>query len=139
MAHNSVCDWSCKAVVQDGGLFTFVYSYLSQIGMSGSTHLGEAETSLFSDKLYRTSHERTYINGLSVNTHVHACTIHSSLPLASLPYWFILIGCWYSRQLPRKHLFPFSFTALLVSPSLFGGFTYYNSTRHLCVGTGTQL
>ena len=37
--------------------------------MSGSTHLGEAETSLFSDKLYRTSHERTYINGLSVNTH----------------------------------------------------------------------
>ncbi|CAI8055859.1 Fermitin family homolog 1 [Geodia barretti] len=39
-------------------------SQRSEIGMSGSTHLGEAETSLFSDKLYRTSHERTYINGL---------------------------------------------------------------------------
>lgn len=37
-----------------------------QTGMSGSTHLGEADTSLFSDKLYRTAQERTYINGLSV-------------------------------------------------------------------------
>ena len=80
MAYNSVCDWSCKAVVHNGGLFTFVYSYLSQIGMSGSTHLGEAETSLFSDKLYRTSHERTYINGLSVNTH----RTHAQFVLLSL-------------------------------------------------------
>ena len=107
--------------------------------MSGSTHLGEAETSLFSDKLYRTSHERTYINGLSVNTHRMHTQIHSSLPLALLPCWFILIGCWYSRQLPRKHLFPSSFTALLVYIPLSLWWLHVLLQFHTRTCTGTQL
>lgn len=47
------------------------YSVLSspcflQAGGTGSTHtyLGESETSLFSEKLHRTTQEKTYINGL---------------------------------------------------------------------------
>lgn len=51
---------------EKGCYYSVFYSCFLQTGGPGSTHthLGEAETSLFSEKIHRTTQEKTYINGL---------------------------------------------------------------------------
>lgn len=58
--------YRCVCVYQGVFPFTALIPSILQAGGPGSTHthLGEAEMSLFSEKLHRTTQEKTYINGL---------------------------------------------------------------------------